>query len=100
MLIGYQSMACPICSDPLVILVVPQITLRRLIDGGGVVFLQLTASGQLISCVALMSITPADDVGAGNYDDIRGCHNPKGVFADYWDIDEDPHNRNQSQQDG
>jgi hypothetical protein len=31
--------------------------------------------------------------GAGNYDEIVGCHNPKGVIADYWDFDEDPHNR-------
>src|SRR6516162_8481924 len=47
----------------------------------------------------LMSVM-ADDVGAGNYDDIRGCHYPKGVFADYWDMDEHPHNGTHSQQEG
>jgi len=49
---------------------------------------------------ALMSFTLADDVGAGNYDDIRGCHYPKGEITDHWDFDEDRHNRNQSQHDG
>jgi hypothetical protein len=38
----------------------------------------------------------AVDVGAGNDDDVRGCHNPKGVIAGYWDFDAEPHNRNQS----
>jgi hypothetical protein len=34
----------------------------------------------------------AVDVGAGNDDDVRGCHNPKGVIAGYWDFDAEPHN--------
>jgi hypothetical protein len=42
----------------------------------------------------------ADDVGAGNYDDISGCHYPKGVITDDWYYDEDPHNGSHSQHDG
>jgi hypothetical protein len=38
--------------------------------------------------------------GGGNYHEIVGFHNPKDVFADYRDFDEDPHNRNQNQHDG
>jgi hypothetical protein len=38
--------------------------------------------------------------GGGNYHEIVGFHNPKGVFAGYRDFDEDPHNRNQNQHDG
>ena len=38
--------------------------------------------------------------GGGNYHEIVGFHNPKDVIADYRDFDEDPHNRNQNQQDG
>jgi hypothetical protein len=37
--------------------------------------------------------------GGGNNHEIVGFHNPKDVIADYRDFDEDPHNRNQNQQD-
>ena len=32
--------------------------------------------------------------GDAELDEIGGCQNPKGVIADYWDFDEDPHDRN------
>ena len=34
--------------------------------------------------------------GVAKYEEIGGCHNPKGIVADYWDFDVEPHNRNQS----
>jgi hypothetical protein len=49
---------------------------------------------------ALMSVPLTVDVGAGNYDDKTGCHDPKGVVADYWDVGEHPHNGAHSQHDG
>jgi hypothetical protein len=44
-------------------------------------------------------ITGADNVGAGNDDEISGCHYPEGVITDDWYFSEDSHNRSRSQHD-
>ena len=51
-----------------------------------------------VQLAELLLISAAEDVGAGDYDNIGSCHDPKGVIADYPDFDEDPHNRSYSQQ--
>jgi hypothetical protein len=35
-------------------------------------------------------------LSVANYDEIGGCHNPKGVVADYQDFDQEPNDRNEN----
>src|ERR1700750_1705324 len=49
-------------------------------------------SPQFRGVTAPISGTAADDVVAGNYDDISSCGEPKGKRTDDWYSDEKPHN--------